>query len=94
MIAVDLRAVKVWESGLYQRGDLCPLLPEVECPTLVVCAELDLIGGPAQDRHIVAEVPGAELLVILHCGHFPSLERPQFYRDAVLNWCAEHPANF
>ncbi len=54
------------------------MLPEVECPTLVVCAELDLIGGPAQDRHIVAEVPGAELLVILHCGHFPSLERPQF----------------
>ncbi len=93
MIAVDLRAVKVWESGLYQRGDLCPLLPEVECPTLVICAELDLIGGPAQDRHIVAEVPGSDLLVILHCGHLPSLERPQFYRDAVLNWCAEHPAN-
>jgi proline iminopeptidase len=93
MIAVDLRAIKVWESGLYQRGDLRPLLPEVECPTLVICGELDLIGGPAQARHIAAGVLGAELLVIPGCGHFPSLERPRFYREAVLNWCAEHPAN-
>ncbi len=93
MLAVDLRAVKVWEGGLYQRGDIRQLLSGVRCPTLVVCGELDLIGGPAQARHIAEGVPGAELLVIPDCGHFPSLELPQFYRDAVLNWCAEHPAN-
>ncbi|MBD0353582.1 MAG: alpha/beta hydrolase [Rubrobacteraceae bacterium] len=92
MLAVDLRAVKVWEGGLYQRGDIRPLLSRVRCPTLVVCGELDLIGGLAQARHLVAGVPGAELLVIPNCGHFPALERPPFYRDAVLNWCAEHPA--
>ena len=47
MLEVDLRAVKVWEGGLYQRGDLRPLLGRIECPTLVVCGALDLIGGPA-----------------------------------------------
>jgi pimeloyl-ACP methyl ester carboxylesterase len=31
MLEVDLRAVKVWESGLYQRGDLRPLLGSREC---------------------------------------------------------------
>jgi proline iminopeptidase len=92
MLAVDLRAVKVWEGGLYQLGDIRPLLSRVRCPTLVVCGELDLIGGLAQARHLEAGVPGAELLVIPNCGHFPALERPPFYRDAVLNWCAEHPA--
>ncbi len=93
MLAVDLRAVKVWEGGLYQRGDIRPLLCGVRSPTLVVCGELDLIGGLAQARHIAAGVPAADLLVIPDCGHFPALERPRFYRDAVLNWCAGHPAN-
>jgi pimeloyl-ACP methyl ester carboxylesterase len=52
MLEVDLRAVKVWESGLYERGDLRPLLGQIECPTLVVCGALDLIGGPAQSKQI------------------------------------------
>ena len=34
MIVVDLRAVKVWEGGLYQRADLRPLLGGIERPTL------------------------------------------------------------
>jgi pimeloyl-ACP methyl ester carboxylesterase len=92
MLEVDLRAVKVWERGLYQRGDLRPLLPRIECPTLVVCGALDLIGGPAQSRQIAPRVPGADLLVLPDCGHMPALEQPQFYRDAVLEWCAAHPA--
>jgi proline iminopeptidase len=92
MLEVDLRAVKVWERGLYQRGDLRPLLPRIECPTLVVCGALDLIGGPAQSRQIVPWVPAADLLVLPDCGHMPALEQPQFYRDAVLEWCAAHPA--
>lgn len=91
MLEVDLRAVKAWESGLYQRGDLRPLLPRIECPTLVLCGALDLIGGPAQSRQIAPRVAGAELLVLPDCGHMPALEQPQSYRDAVLEWCAAHP---
>ncbi len=91
LIAVDLQAVKVWEAGLYQRGDIRPLLAGIRCPTLVVCGALDLIGGPVQARHIAAGVPDAELVVIPECGHFPALERSRFYRDTVLGWCADRP---
>ena len=92
MLEVDLRAVKAWEGGLYQRGDLRPLLGKIECPTLVVCGALDLIGGPAQSRQIAPRVPEAELLILPDCGHMPALEQPQPYRDALLNWCAANPA--
>ena len=92
MLEVDLRAVKVWEGGLYQRGDLRPLLGRIECPTLVVCGALDLIGGPAQSNQIAPRVRECDLLILPECGHMPALERPQLYRDAVLNWCAAHPA--
>jgi pimeloyl-ACP methyl ester carboxylesterase len=92
LLAVDLRAVKVWEGGLYQRIDLRPLLAGIEHPTLVVCGELDLIGGPAQARYIAAGVPRAELIVIPDCGHFPALEQPRYYREAILGWYEAHPA--
>ena len=91
LIAVNLRAVKVWEGGLYQRGDIRPLLAGIRSPTLVVCGALDLIGGPAQARHIAVGVPDAELVVIPECGHLPALERPEVYRDTVLSWCAPLP---
>jgi proline iminopeptidase len=92
MLEVDLRAVKVWEGGLYRRGDLRPLLGRIECPTLVVCGALDLIGGPAQSNQIAPRVRDCELLILPECGHMPALERPQPYRDAVLTWCSTHPA--
>jgi pimeloyl-ACP methyl ester carboxylesterase len=92
MLEVDLRAVKVWEGGLYQRGDLRPLLGQIQCPTLIVCGALDLIGGPAQSNQIAPRVADAELVILPECGHMPALERPQPYRDAVLNWCRAHPA--
>jgi pimeloyl-ACP methyl ester carboxylesterase len=84
MLEVDLRAGKVWESGLYQRGDLRPLLGQIQCPTLVVCGALDLIGGPAQSNQIALRVADAELLIFRECGHIPALEQPQPYRDAIL----------
>ena len=91
VLEVDLRAVKVWEGGLYQRGDLRPLLGQIECPSLVVCGALDLIGGPAQSNQIAPRVQDCELLILPECGHMPALEQPQLYRDAVLNWCSANP---
>src|SRR5712671_5932459 len=50
--------------------DLRPRLAKVARPTLVICGELDPICGPAQARQIAATVPGADLVTVLHCGHF------------------------
>lgn len=91
MLEVDLHAVKVWESGLYQRGDLRPLLGRIECPTLVVCGALDMICGPAQSNQIAPRVPDSEMIILSDCGHMPALEQPQSYRDAVQDWFAARP---
>ena len=91
VLELDLRAVKVWEGGLYQRGDLRPLLGQIECPTLVVCGALDLIDGPAQSNQIAPRVQDCELLILPECGHMPALEQAQLYHDAVLNWCSANP---
>jgi pimeloyl-ACP methyl ester carboxylesterase len=83
----DLAADKAWEGGLYQGIDLRPLLEKITRPTLVVSGELDLIGGPAQARQIVAAVHGAEMAIVPDCGHIPAIEAPAQFRSIVLDWC-------
>lgn len=88
---VDLAAVKVWESGLYQGIDLRPILPLVQCRTLVIAGEADVVCGPAHARAIVEHLPHAELVVIRDCGHFPQFETPDVFRETMLRWTAEAP---
>lgn len=80
----DLAAVKVWESGLWQRIDVRPLLRDIRCPTLIVVGEEDMICGPAQGRLIVEALPGSELAVVPDSGHFIPTEAPEAFRDAVI----------
>ncbi len=82
----DLVAVKVWESGLWQRIDARPLLANIQCPTLVLVGALDLLCGPTQGRLIAAAVPGAELVVVPDSGHFIAAEAPESFRREVVRF--------
>jgi proline iminopeptidase len=86
MVKADLAAGKAWEGGLYQSVDLRPLLGRIECPTLVAAGELDFACGPAQARPIAGHIRGARLALMAGCGHIPSVEAPQEYRQAVLGF--------
>jgi proline iminopeptidase len=86
----DLAATKAWEGGLWQTLDVRPLLPQIECPTLVLVGGLDLICGPAQGRVIAQGVPQAEVLTVPDCGHFIPGEAPEEFRTAVLAFCDRH----
>jgi len=88
-LRTDLAAVKAWEGGLYQGFDLRPLLARIARPTLVVCGELDPICGPAQARQITATVPGADLVIVPDCGHFPAWESPEKFKTTTLDWCRQ-----
>ena len=86
MMKADLAAGKAWEGGLYQSADLRPLLGRIDCATLVVAGELDFICGPAQARPIAGHISGSRLAMLSGCGHIPSVEAPQEYRQAVLDF--------
>ena len=85
-LEVDLRAVKVWEAGLYQHIDVRPLLDRIACSTLVIAGELDALCGPAQAAIITSHVVHAEAVTIPDCGHFVPDEAPDAFREAVLSW--------
>jgi pimeloyl-ACP methyl ester carboxylesterase len=85
----DLAAIKVWESGLWQRIDVRPLLAEIDCPTLVLVGALDALCGPAQGRLIAEAVPGAELVIAPDSGHFIAAEAPNSFRDEIIRFAGE-----
>jgi proline iminopeptidase len=82
----DLAAIKMWESGLWQKIDARPLLANVRCPTLILVGALDLICGPTQGQLIAATLPGAELVVVPDCGHFIPAEAPDAFRNAIVDF--------
>ncbi len=86
VMKANLAAGKAWEGGLYQSVDLRPLLGRIRCPTLIVAGELDFICGPAQAQPIASAVAGSQLVMLPGCGHIPSIEAPQKYHHAVVEF--------
>jgi pimeloyl-ACP methyl ester carboxylesterase len=86
----DLAASKAWEGGLWQTLDVRSLLPQIECPTLILVGALDLICGPAQGQIVAAGVTQAEVVTVPDCGHFIPAEAPEEFRTAVLAFCDRH----
>jgi pimeloyl-ACP methyl ester carboxylesterase len=81
--ATNLDAVKVWESGLWQRIDVRPMLADVRAPTLILAGELDLICGPTHARALAAALAHATVVIIPGAGHFLGAEAPVEFKQAI-----------
>ncbi|MBI4635022.1 MAG: alpha/beta fold hydrolase [Candidatus Rokubacteria bacterium] len=62
------------------RGDL----RRIGAPTLVVVGADDRLTPPFHAEYLGRSVPGAQLVVVPGSGHFPFLEAPREFLDAVL----------
>ena len=83
VMKANLAAGQAWEGGLYQSVNLRLLLGRIACPTLIMAGELDFICGPAQAQPIASAITGSQLVMLSGCGHIPSVEAPEEYRQAV-----------
>lgn len=73
-------------EALLARPDATGVLASIGCPTLVLCGREDAWSTPAQHEEIAARIPGAQLVVIAHCGHMAPMERPREVANAMLAW--------
>ena len=58
-------------------------IKSISIPTLVVWGGDDPIVPLADGKDYAAKIPGAKLVIIPHCGHAPSIERPEEFMKAV-----------
>ncbi len=69
--------------GLAERIDATRLLPEIDCPTLVVVGQEDAISTPGEMQGIAAAIGQAQFVEIPDAGHMSPLEAPQAVNKAI-----------
>jgi pimeloyl-ACP methyl ester carboxylesterase len=84
--SVDQFAAQI--RALLTRPDVMSLLPEIRCPTLVLCGEQDTWAPLSQHEEIAALIPGSRLVGVPHCGHMSTMERPAEVTQALREWFA------
>jgi pimeloyl-ACP methyl ester carboxylesterase len=74
--------------AIMARADFRPLLPHIDCPTLVVVGESDLLTPPEHAREMAALIPDARLELLPRCGHLLTWEQPQRVNALLADWLA------
>lgn len=83
ILGTDPRGLAAASRGMAERADARPWLPEIDCPTLVIVGEQDVISPPAEMSEIAAALSRATFRVIPDAGHLAPLENPQPVNDAI-----------
>ena len=84
--ALCVDATRLWETEIFERFDMRPLLPSLAMPTLVITGEQDFITGPACGAELAEGIPEAETIVLPGVGHMIFVEAPEQFREAVLSF--------
>lgn len=66
-----------------------PRLHEISCPTLVLVGRDDFICPPSQAQIMHEHISQSRLAVFEHSGHFPWIEEPELFDQAVRAWLAQ-----
>lgn len=72
--------------ALLARPDAAPLLPAIRCPALVLCGREDAWSPPARHEFMHERIAGSRLVVVEHCGHMSTMERPEAVSAALAGW--------
>jgi pimeloyl-ACP methyl ester carboxylesterase len=81
---VELYAKQI--HALLGRPDYRPMLPTINCPTLVGVGRQDEWSPVAQHEEMAALIPGAELVIFEDCGHMAPMEAPDQVNAALAGW--------
>lgn len=73
-------------NALLKRPDARPLLPQITCPTMLLCGRDDGWSPVARHEEMQAAIAGATLDVIAHCGHMATMEQPQAVSAVMSRW--------
>ena len=85
-MAVDLGpdAFEQQSRAMMSRASMEPVLETIECPTLILVGQDDIICPVALHQDMADKIPHAEFKILADCGHISTLERPELVNEALL----------
>jgi pimeloyl-ACP methyl ester carboxylesterase len=78
-----------YEANDLKGSGLWPRLAKIRCPTLIVWGAEDRMFPARYAKDALAAIPGARLVVIPNCGHFPQIEAAEKFNDLLLGFLAD-----
>jgi pimeloyl-ACP methyl ester carboxylesterase len=78
-------------DALLQRPECGDLLPRFTGAGLALCGSDDLWAPVAAHREMANLMPRSELVVVAHCGHMSTMERPETITQALSAWLQRVP---
>ncbi len=87
--AVGPEAFVRQEEAIIGRPDGRENLPDIACPTLVLCGREDALTPMCLHEEMAGLIPGSWLRVIEKCGHLSALERPEGVTAALREWLGD-----
>lgn len=69
--------------ALMFRKHYLDLLPQINCPALVLTGEDDTICGSDINKIMADKIPNARYVELKNCGHLSTLERPEAVTQAI-----------
>ena len=86
---VERKSLDIFERqihALIHRPDATDVVKQIQCPTLVLCGELDSWAPVAQHQALADLLPARPTVVsIPECGHMAMQEQPQAVAQAMLD---------
>lgn len=67
-----------------------PYLDRIQCPTMVLVAEDDILTPPYSSVFLAKQITGAKLVKVPYGGHAYSRVEPEGFNDIVLKFLAQH----
>jgi 3-oxoadipate enol-lactonase len=74
--------------ALMTRPDSTPDLLRIECPTLVIVGEEDIVTPVADAEALHRSIRGSELRILPRAGHLSNLEAPEEFSNTITRWVA------
>jgi pimeloyl-ACP methyl ester carboxylesterase len=73
-------------TALLGRPDARPLLPQIPCPTLLLCGREDGWSPPQRHAEMQPLIAGSVLEIVEHSGHMSTMEQPAAVNAALARW--------
>jgi pimeloyl-ACP methyl ester carboxylesterase len=83
---VGITAFRRQIEAIITRPDSRPSLAAIKVPTMVLVGREDKATPVAQAEEIARGIKGSKLVVIEHCGHLTTMERPAEVTKAMRTW--------
>jgi 3-oxoadipate enol-lactonase len=81
--AASPQGIAAASRGMAVRADSSSLLAQINCPTLVIAGEQDVLAPPQVAQEYATQIPSAHYDTIPHAGHLSNLEQPDVFIQMI-----------